>query len=102
PPLVDGAFIIIAWVAVKLFIEYLHTEGYVAFEIPRAFSLGIIVVIFAVAYGFAVRQERKPSSSHVPRAPSPSGSRLASAWRSLGGLCSAWRGWRATRSPSAG
>ena len=24
PPLVDGAFIIIAWVAIKLFIEYLH------------------------------------------------------------------------------
>src|SRR5262249_13649768 len=28
PPLVDGAFVIIAWVAVKLFIEYLHTESY--------------------------------------------------------------------------
>src|SRR6185369_13965691 len=30
PPLVDGAFIIIAWVAVKLFIEYLHSAHYIA------------------------------------------------------------------------
>ena len=35
PPLVDGAFVIIAWVGVKLLIEYLHAEGYVAFEIPK-------------------------------------------------------------------
>src|SRR5687767_9837805 len=31
PALVDGAFIIIAWVAIKLFIEYLHGAGYVHF-----------------------------------------------------------------------
>ena len=30
PPLVDGAFVIIAWVGVKLLLEYLHTEGYIA------------------------------------------------------------------------
>ena len=30
PPLVDGAFVIIAWVGIKLLIEYLHTEGYMA------------------------------------------------------------------------
>ena len=34
PPLVDGAFIIIAWVGAKLLIEFLHAEGYVGFEIP--------------------------------------------------------------------
>src|SRR5919108_231670 len=33
PTLVDGAFIIIAWVGVKLLVEYLHSIGYVAFEI---------------------------------------------------------------------
>ena len=26
PPLVDGAFVIIAWVGIKLLIEYLHAE----------------------------------------------------------------------------
>src|SRR2546422_6254034 len=59
PPLVDGAFIIIAWVGLKLLIEYFHAEGYVPFEIPRWFSLGAIVVIFSVAFLYAIRQERR-------------------------------------------
>jgi YkoY family integral membrane protein len=56
PPLVDGAFVIIAWVAVKLLIEFLHGAGYVAFEIPLRVSLGIIVAIFAAAWIYARRQ----------------------------------------------
>jgi YkoY family integral membrane protein len=59
PPLVDGAFVIIAWVGVKLLAEYLHTEGYVAFEIPKWLSLGLIVVIFAIALGYSVTSEKK-------------------------------------------
>jgi YkoY family integral membrane protein len=59
PPLVDGAFIIIAWVGVKLLIEYLHTEGYVAFEIPKWLALGLIVVIFGLSFAYARRQERR-------------------------------------------
>src|SRR2546427_4786072 len=35
PPLVDGAFIIIAWVGIKLVIEYLHASDYIGFEIPK-------------------------------------------------------------------
>ena len=49
PTLVDGAFVIIAWVGVKLVLEYLHAAGYVHWEIPRWISLGLIVVIFAIA-----------------------------------------------------
>ena len=59
PSLVDGAFIIIAWVGVKLLIEFLHTEGYIGFEIPKWFSLGLIVVIFAAAFLWAWREERR-------------------------------------------
>lgn len=58
PPLVDGAFIIIGWVAIKLFIEYLHSSGYVEFEVPKWLSLGLIVVIFGLALWYARRQER--------------------------------------------
>jgi YkoY family integral membrane protein len=61
PALVDGAFIIIAWVAVKLLVEYLHVEGYVHFEIPRWLSLGLIIVIFAVTYFYARRHPAAPS-----------------------------------------
>jgi YkoY family integral membrane protein len=55
PALVDGAFIIIAWVAVKLILEFLRAEGLVHFEINRWFSFGLIVVIFVLSYVYARR-----------------------------------------------
>jgi YkoY family integral membrane protein len=55
PPLVDGAFIIIAWVGIKLMIEYLHQMHYIAFEVPKWLSLGLIVVIFTASYAYARR-----------------------------------------------
>jgi YkoY family integral membrane protein len=60
PPLVDAAFIIIAWVGVKLFIEYLHSAGVVPWEVPRWLSLGLIVAIFGVAFVYARRQGAVP------------------------------------------
>jgi len=53
PPLVDGAFVIIAWVGFKLCWEYLNQAGLVHFEIPQWFSLGLIGVIFAAALVYA-------------------------------------------------
>src|SRR5207247_9067219 len=54
PPLVDGAFVIIGWVGLKLLVEYLHAGGYIGFDIPKWVSLGIIVVIFAAARSFSL------------------------------------------------
>ncbi len=62
PPLVDGAFVIIAWVGIKLLVEYLHTEGYVAFAIPKWLSLGLIVVIFAIALAYSLKIEKRGTS----------------------------------------
>ena len=56
PALVDGAFIIIAWVGFKLGMEYLHEAHYIALEIPRWLSLGLIVVIFSIAFVYARMQ----------------------------------------------
>src|SRR5215467_9861980 len=56
PALVDGAFIIIAWVAIKLIVEFLRAEGFIHLEINRWFSFGLIVVIFALSYIYARRQ----------------------------------------------
>ena len=58
PVLVDGAFVIIAWVGLKLLIEYGHAEGYLGFEIPKFASLGVIVVIFAIALAYALMKEK--------------------------------------------
>ncbi len=59
PPLVDGAFVIIAWVGSKLLVEFLHAGGYTRLEIPTWFSLALIVIIFSVAFVYAIMQERR-------------------------------------------
>lgn len=59
PPLVDGAFVIIAWVGIKLLLEYLHGVHIVPFEVPKWLSLGLIVVIFGVSLFYARRQEQR-------------------------------------------
>jgi YkoY family integral membrane protein len=59
PALVDGAFVIIAWVGMKLIIEYLHAVGLIPFEIPQWLSLGLIIVIFIAAFIWAQQVERK-------------------------------------------
>ena len=64
PALVDGAFIIIAWVGIKLVLEYLHAAGYIRLEIPTWLSLGLIVVIFVAAFIYARREERKAPGVH--------------------------------------
>jgi YkoY family integral membrane protein len=53
PPLVDGAFVIIAWVGIKLLLEYLHGSGFVHFAVPKWLSLGLIVVIFGISLIYA-------------------------------------------------
>ena len=63
PALVDGAFIIIAWVGIKLLLEYFHNIHWVDFVIPKWLSLGLIVVIFVIAAIYA----RK----HGPQATEP-------------------------------
>jgi YkoY family integral membrane protein len=68
PALVDGAFIIIAWVGIKLLLEYLHGIGVVHFEIPKWLSLGLIVVIFALAFLYALREERRTRTAEADAA----------------------------------
>ena len=55
PVLVDAAFIIIAWIGGKLCFDYLHSAGYVEFEIPHWLSLVLIVTIFTSALVYARR-----------------------------------------------
>jgi YkoY family integral membrane protein len=68
PALVDGAFIIIAWVGLKLFIEYFHAIHVIDFEVPRWLSLTLIVCIFAAAFIYARRQGAVPDDADPGRA----------------------------------
>jgi len=63
PPLVDAAFVIIAWVGLKLIVEFLHGEGVIGWQIPKWLSLGLIVVIFGVGFLYARRVERRRASA---------------------------------------
>jgi YkoY family integral membrane protein len=60
PAIVDGAFIIIAWVGLKLLLEYLATEGVIHFEINKWASFAFIVAIFVASYLYAKRQGPAP------------------------------------------
>jgi YkoY family integral membrane protein len=53
PALVDGAFIIIAWVGLKLLAEYAHALDWIEFEVPKWLSFGLIVLIFVLSYAYA-------------------------------------------------
>jgi YkoY family integral membrane protein len=64
PILVDGAFIIIAWVGIKLMVQYLHQIHVIGFEIPKWLSLGLIVVIFGISYWYARRQGPVADADH--------------------------------------
>lgn len=55
PVLVDAAFIVIAWVGIKLLLEYAHQMHWIAFAIPKWLSIGLIIVIFALAAWYARR-----------------------------------------------
>ena len=65
PALVDGAFIIIAWVGIKLLVEYLHGMHYVDFQINRWLSFALIAIIFAISYFYARKQGPMPDEDTV-------------------------------------
>ena len=53
PSLVDAAFVIIAWVAIKLLVEYLNGIHVITFHISKWISFGLIIAIFSIAYFYA-------------------------------------------------
>jgi YkoY family integral membrane protein len=60
PAIVDGAYVIVAWVGVKLILEYLYAIHLVGFEIPRWIGIGIVLVLFVLSSIYAVMKGRAP------------------------------------------
>ena len=54
PAVVDGAYVIVAWVGVKLILEFLYAIHVVSFEIPRWIGIGVVLVLFALSSIYAV------------------------------------------------
>jgi len=57
PAIVDGAYIIVGWVGLKLLVEYLHGMHWIDWQIPRWFSLSLIGVIFVGSLFYARRKK---------------------------------------------
>jgi predicted tellurium resistance membrane protein TerC len=62
PAIVDGAFIIIAWVGLKLLLEYLRGEEIIQLQINKWFSFGLIAAIFLASYAYARRKGPAPDT----------------------------------------
>jgi YkoY family integral membrane protein len=60
PALVDGAFIPIAWVGLKLLVDYLHSIEVIQFGVNKWLSFGLIILIFAISYWYARKQGPAP------------------------------------------
>jgi YkoY family integral membrane protein len=58
PAIVDGAYVIVAWVGIKLIVEYLHAIEVIPFEFPRWVAIGIVLALFAASAVYAVIKER--------------------------------------------
>ncbi|HSF99890.1 MAG TPA: hypothetical protein VLA20_02125 [Vicinamibacterales bacterium] len=61
PAIVDGAFVIIGWIGLKLLLDYGHQTGWLDWSVPKWISLGLVVVIFLVA--FLVARRRGPTGA---------------------------------------
>jgi YkoY family integral membrane protein len=66
PAIVDGAFVIIAWVAIKLLLEYALAMGWIEWEVPKPISLGLIGLIFLASYLYARRKGPAEDDSKAP------------------------------------
>ncbi|HEY7727022.1 MAG TPA: hypothetical protein VID50_01045 [Candidatus Eisenbacteria bacterium] len=53
PAVVDGAYVIVAWVGLKLLVEFLHDRGWLPFAIPGWLSISVSIVLFAASVLYA-------------------------------------------------
>lgn len=53
PALIDGAYVIIGWIGIKLVLEYLYVTDLIPFHMPKAISLGVVVLLFGASFFYA-------------------------------------------------
>ncbi len=71
PKIVDGAYVIVAWVGVKLLIEYAHSMHWIAWELPKWLSITIMLALFAGSAYYAKRHEAKQGPGDGPGGDAP-------------------------------
>jgi len=63
PKIVDGAYVIVAWVGIKLMIEFAHSMHWIAWELPRWLSIGVMLALFAGSAVYAMRRTAPPDGA---------------------------------------
>ena len=53
PKLIDGAYIIVAWVGVKLLWEYFHSIHVLPWAMPKEIGIGVVVLLFIGSFLYA-------------------------------------------------
>ena len=66
PAIVDGAFIIIAYVGLKLVVEYAHQIHLIGWKINQTFSISLIATIFIASYLYARSKGPRPLDPDPP------------------------------------
>ena len=59
PAIVDGAYVIVAWVGIKLLVHYAHARHWLPFEIPGWLSIAVSIALF-IASVFYARMRHRP------------------------------------------
>jgi YkoY family integral membrane protein len=59
PKLIDGAYVVVLWVGIKLIWEYLHHLHWVPFAIPRGVAIGGVLALFVASFLYARAHEAK-------------------------------------------
>jgi YkoY family integral membrane protein len=66
PALADGAFVVIAWVGLRLLAGYAHDLGWISWEIPQSWSLVVIFVLLAGSTVYAIRSGPRRAAEAPP------------------------------------
>ena len=66
PALADGAFVVIAWVGLRLLAAYAHDVGWIGWEIPQSWSLVVMFVLLAASTVYAIRSGPRGAQETPP------------------------------------
>jgi YkoY family integral membrane protein len=55
PALADGAFVVIAWVGLRLLATYAHDRGWIGWEVPQGWSVVVIFALLLASTIYAIR-----------------------------------------------
>ena len=67
PKLIDGAYVVVAWVGVKLIWKYAHeVPHWIPWELPEWVSIGVVIVLFIGSFLYARTHPRVALADDAP------------------------------------